>query len=105
MDITIRYESFMDSHEVYAMHEESIVGTMMWDDSGEISWIEVNHSMRRQGVGRRMWEYSQQCDPPARHSPVRSRLGDLWARSVGGYVPERNGNIPEHLEDVLAGFA
>lgn len=87
--IILKYESYMDEHEVTAYIDGVNVGHLHWDDvTREINWVEVHPDHRRQGVGRAMWDYSQGFRTPPCHSPYRSKAGNSWAHAVGGEIPE-----------------
>ena len=84
--LKMNYSSVGGIQEIETLLGNTSVGRLTWDED-EVIWVEVLEQYRRCGIGRRMWDYSQTFAIPARHSPCRSRLGDLWARSVGGELP------------------
>lgn len=100
-DIILKYESFGDEvtsiHEINAIMDGATVGSLMWDETGEISWVEVHKDYRRRGIASQMWSSSQHIDPPARHSSRRSRLGNLWAHKVGGELPDLSEEVIEFM--------
>lgn len=64
-----------------------VVGRMEVTDTGEIAWIVVERQYRRRGYARAMWLHAQECGIEIQHSQYRTPEGELWARSVGGYLP------------------
>lgn len=77
-------------HICTATVDGRVVGIIRWDaHNGEISRINVAGPWRRQGVGTALWNAARTPErTPACHSPHRTALGDAWARSVGGHLPE-----------------
>lgn len=75
------------------------IGYMSWvKGSGIVSDVMVKPNFRRQGVATALWneanKIAQQTPtvPAPRHNSMRSRVGDQWARSVGGEVPPLKGD-------------
>lgn len=62
---------------------------LQWEvGTGEVVWLGVNASARRQGVARSLWTAAQAYGHIA-HSPWRTDSGDAFARAVGGDLPRR----------------
>jgi ribosomal protein S18 acetylase RimI-like enzyme len=85
-------------HSVVARDEQNdVVGLMHWrkkasgGKAGQVDWVEVDPSYKRQGIGRQMWEHAQSIGvrPSPKHSNERTDAGDAWAKSVGGPLPRR----------------
>ena len=77
-------------NQIAAHHGGNKIGHLRWDnESGEIKDVDVNEHYQRQGIGRAMYNMGQGYDPAPQHSDIRSDEGDSWAKSVGGYLPER----------------
>lgn len=83
---------------VYATHpDHGVVGTMRLAPHGfgglngrEIRDIDVGEQFRRQGIGSGMFKHAMSEGLTPMHSRFRTDLGDSWANSVGGSVPERH---------------
>lgn len=83
---------------VYANHpEHGVVGSMRLAPQGfggregrVIRDIDVSPQFRRQGVGKGMFSHAVSQGLSPEHSIHRTDLGDAWAKSVGGSVPERH---------------
>lgn len=71
------------------------LGWMQWrDDTGELEHIMVNWDERRRGIATTMWTRAHQLSEergitPPRHSPLRTKLGDAWAKSLGDVLPRK----------------
>ena len=86
----IEPSSDADTHSLDIYHPDHAggtvpVGTMIWSrQTGAIHNIQSD--VRRQGIATRMFEHSQQFDPPAKHNTPenRTKLGKKWAAGVGG---------------------
>jgi len=87
---------------VYAEHpEHGQVGSMRLAPVGfggregrEIRDIDVSEQFRRQGIGKGMFEHATDNGLQPEHSRHRTNLGDAWAHSVGGTIPERHVDAP-----------
>lgn len=99
-DPTQRYpyntRNFDKPHRVLANREGSTIGHISWSprEDGTITDIFVEAPYRRRGVASELFNRathlsSQFLDVPSPiHSTRRTAAGDLWAKSVGGDVPE-----------------
>lgn len=82
-------------HVVEAVHpDRGQLGRLEWT-AKQVHNIDVNHEVRRQGVGTKLWETAQSLAdgrkiPAPKHSSQRTTAGDAWARSVGGPLPRRD---------------
>jgi ribosomal protein S18 acetylase RimI-like enzyme len=82
-------------HNISVVKAESggAVARMVWDSEGKMGNVHVDSNLRRKGIATKMWQFAQslsQQDPtiaPIRHSDVRTKAGDSWARKVGGDLP------------------
>ena len=59
-----------------------------------IAEISVRPSSRRQGIATALLRLAKERFPDLRHSPDRTEMGELWARSTGDELPEDNGLWP-----------
>lgn len=57
--------------------------------TGEVVWIGVNADSQRQGIATALW-HAAGAYGEIHHSSWRSDSGDAFARSVGGFLPERS---------------
>lgn len=86
-----------NEHAVTATREGEQVGEMGYKRSGgSVGFIHVQEEHRRTGVGRGMWAVARAMHDllgtaEPEHSHTRSDTGDAWAKSVGGYLPQRSG--------------
>ena len=82
------------NHKIIAQHKGGKVGELQWDPGDkQIQNIEVNPKHQRKGLATAMWDHANSLSHSGmklQHSPVRSDAGDAWAKSVGGYLPERS---------------
>ena len=83
-------------HQVIARHPETgeQMGHLAWDDTS-VHGLGTAPAYRRQGVATKMWQHANQLAaqgiaPAPRHSSIRTKEGDAWARSVGGDLPPRH---------------
>ena len=73
------------------------VGTMDWNKrSGRVFDIQVHPNHRRKGLASHMWDFAKQTAQELglqepKHSPTRTKKGDLWAPTVGGELPPNKG--------------
>lgn len=93
------HPSFTPEHEITAVADSGQVGRMVWNsEDGEISHLHVGENVRRRGIATSMWETAHEeaeargITPPE-HSSTRTKLGDSWARSVGGHVPRLTDDV------------
>lgn len=64
------------------------VGGISWRANYEIESLWVGPDYRRQGIATELYEKAQEhTEGKIKHSAYRTREGDAWARSVGGYLP------------------
>jgi len=85
-------------HHITAHDQEGhIVGTMDWNkQSKRVFDISVHPDKQRQGIASHMWDLAHQVSaemgkPGPKHSPNRTGMGDMWAKSVGGELPPNKG--------------
>lgn len=77
-----------DVTAVRAYLGEINVGGIKWRSDHEIDGLWVEPDYRRQGIATALYEKAQgHTEGKLKHSPYRTREGDAWARSVGGYLP------------------
>ena len=73
---------------VWAKRKGERIGLLRVADKGEIGNVAVDEPYRRAGVGRDMLKTAKRRGWNPQHSAQRTELGDAWARSVGGKVPD-----------------
>lgn len=67
--------------------------------TGEVEGLETDPKHRRQGHAKELWnavnEHAETTPgvPTPRHSKLRTRAGEGWAKAVGGEVPERTQSL------------
>ena len=93
-DLTMRYEApDMDipRHRITATTESGYaVGQMTWHPKTHaVTGITVDPEDQRKGIATAMWKMGQQVRPKPVHSSDRTKVGDAWAKSVGGRLPRR----------------
>lgn len=75
------------------------VSNMALDREGKVLAVETDPKKRRQGLATKLWteaqKHSQEMPgvPAPKHSGMRTRAGEAWAKKVGGEVPSRNGEF------------
>ena len=86
------------SHTITAYTDRgNNAGSMEWSkSSGQIEDLLVHPEARRQGVASHMWDFAKQTAQELglkepKHSPTRTKEGDLWAPTVGGELPPNKG--------------
>lgn len=99
---TLRYKYSVDANgdaRLDFFDKTGAVGYLIWSlDDGEVEKIYVGDKCRRKGLGTHMWntavEYSKQNNiPEPEHSSRRSYEGEMFAQSIGGYVPRLTDDI------------
>jgi len=79
-------------HRLTAIDGAIIVGWLEWADpddpfrAGEIVDLFVVPHYRRHHVATALWNSALQYAVTPVHSALRTRAGEAWARSVGGYL-------------------
>jgi hypothetical protein len=79
------------------------LGYIEWSvDDGVVEKIFVGRDMRRQGLATYLWELATEMSEnngleSPEHSSRRTKEGDSFARSIGGYIP--------HLDDDVDGWS
>ena len=87
-------------HRINAKLGTETVGHLEWhgdteDTFNHVQDVEVDPTMRRQGIATGMWNHAQHISTqfddvaPPRHSSNRTNEGDSWAKAVGGHIPTR----------------
>lgn len=88
-----KYSHKENLHRIDAFDKSGAVGYIVWDeDDGEIENVFVGRPYRRLGVGTLLWDLAvdwaeKNNAVPPEHSSKRSLEGDLWAKSIGGHIP------------------
>lgn len=97
--LNYKYEDSDDDHKLIFFNKNGAVGYIEWSkDDGEVEKIYVGEPYRRMGVGTYIWETSTEwaeehgLEPPA-HSSKRSYEGDVFAKYIGGDIPELTDDI------------
>lgn len=87
-------------HSLEAKVGDQTVGHLDWSHkSGEVHWIGVEDTHRRQGIATALWQHAQGIAAetrgvkPPRHSTDRTTLGDAWARSVSNRLPKNQARV------------
>jgi GNAT superfamily N-acetyltransferase len=88
-----KYSNKDSNHRIDVFNDSGAVGYIEWNENdGEIEHLFVGGPYRRKGVATRLWELATDwakgndaVEPE--HSSRRSREGDAWAKSIGGYIP------------------
>jgi|694.fasta_scaffold08330_11 GNAT superfamily N-acetyltransferase len=87
------------THNLNFFDKRGPVGYIVWDDdTGETKEIFVAPKYRQQGLGKYIWdeatEFAQQngYQEPT-HSSRRTLLGDKFARSIGGHIPDLDDDV------------
>ena len=71
------------------------ISNMVVGHEGKVEGLETHPKFRRQGHAKELWNAAQEHAettagvPTPKHSTLRTRAGEAWAKSVGGEVPER----------------
>ena|ERR1035437_9131154 len=75
-------------HRIEAFKDGAQIGHLEWHGTTHrITSVEVEEEHGHQGVASEMWKRSQEIRPKAQHSADRTKMGDNWARKVGGTRP------------------
>lgn len=75
------------------------LSNMVVGHEGEVQGLETHPKHRRQGLASELWHAAQQHAegtpgvPTPKHSVLRTRAGEGWAKKVGGEVPSRQGEF------------
>jgi GNAT superfamily N-acetyltransferase len=94
-----KYSETEDLHRIDLFNSAGAVGYIEWDKStGEIEKVFVGKPYRRQGLGTHLWELAVERAEKhgaahPEHSSRRSKEGDAFARSIGGYIPDLTDDI------------
>ena len=86
-------------HRLDFFNKQGTVGYIEWDkDDGETEKIYVGEPYRRKGVASHIWEIATDWandnkQLPPEHSSRRSKEGEAFAQSVGGYIPRLTDDI------------
>jgi Acetyltransferase (GNAT) domain len=97
-DLRSKYTNDGD-HRIDVFNNSGAVGYIEWDSSdGEVIKIFVGKPYRRQGVATHLWELATEWaennnELPPEHSSRRSKEGDEFAKSIGGYIPDLTDDI------------
>ena len=92
-DVQFRYNQVdlgerRPQHEITASRDNEEIGRLRWHGvTHRVTGVFVNQEHARQGIATHMWNMSQGMRPKARHSPDRTAMGNAWAKSVGGRLP------------------
>jgi len=85
-----KYMHHIDAHD----QDGQMVGSMDWNKrSKRVMNVSVSTRLRRQGIASNMWDLANQVAKDKgqvgpQHSYDRTDLGDAWAKSVGGRLPQ-----------------
>jgi GNAT superfamily N-acetyltransferase len=98
-DLKSKYTASDDTHRIDVFNSSGAVGYIEWgNEDGEIEKVFVGRPYRRQGVGTHLWDLAVEwamknnaVEPE--HSSGRSKEGDAFARSIGGYIPDLTDDI------------
>jgi GNAT superfamily N-acetyltransferase len=88
-----------DHNRLDFFNKNGAVGYIEWSkDDGEIEKIFVGEPYRRKGVGTYIWEIAvdwakENDQPEPEHSSRRSYDGEMFAQSIGGYIPNLTDDI------------
>jgi len=88
-----------NTHRIDIHNKSGAVGYIEWDiDSGEVDKIYVGKNLRRIGLGTYLWELAtdwatENKQQPPEHSSRRSHDGEMFAQSIGGYIPSLTDDI------------
>jgi GNAT superfamily N-acetyltransferase len=88
-----------DSNRLDFYNNNGAVGYIEWSKSnGEVDKIYVGEPYRRKGVATYIWQTAEEWanqngQPEPQHSSRRSKEGDEFARSIGGYIPRLTDDI------------
>jgi len=94
-----KYKNDDGDHRIDVFNNSGAVGFIEWDSSdGEVIKIFVGKPYRREGVATHLWnlaiEWAEENDEHApEHSSRRSKEGDEFAKSIGGYIPDITDDI------------
>lgn len=86
-------------HRLDFFNKQGAVGYIEWDkDDGETEKIYVGEPYRRKGIASHIWEVATDWAKankqlPPEHSSRRSKEGEAFAQSIGGYIPNLKDDI------------
>jgi len=85
-------------HRIDLFNSSGAVGFIEWDEDGEVNTIHIGDKIRRIGLGTYLWDLANEISEknkwnPPEHSSRRTEAGDLFARSMGGYIPQLKDDI------------
>lgn len=70
-----------------------IVSNLTLDEKGKVSGVETHPEFRRQGLATKLWNYAKERSdmgiPEPKHSTMRTKEGEEWAKKIGGDLPKR----------------
>lgn len=73
------------------------LSNMNLNEKGEVEAIETHPKYRKQGLATKLWDYAKSTTdigvPEPKHSRLRTKSGEEWAKKVGGEVPPRSGRL------------
>lgn len=75
------------------------VSNMALSHEGKVLAVETDPKKRRQGLATKLWTEAQKHSeevpgvPQPKHSSMRTRSGEAWAKKVGGELPPRSGAL------------
>ena len=74
-----------------------MLSNLALDEEGKVSAVETHPEHRRQGLAKKLWDYAGSLGhmgiPTPKHSTMRTKEGEDWAKGVGGEVPPRGGRL------------